>query len=81
MGERERIDVERATSSLLFSNIGNSYFKVNKNKNNILEIANDEYYKRVKFQYELLYILDYTIRQNLTKLYSVQIYTIYYIIC
>jgi hypothetical protein len=32
MGERERIDVERATSSLLFSNIGNSYFKVNKNK-------------------------------------------------
>jgi hypothetical protein len=53
-----------------------------KNHNKILKIANDEYYRRVKSQYELvIYILCYTKMTKSDKLYSVKICTIHYNIC
>jgi hypothetical protein len=43
-------------------------------------MVNNEYYKRVKSQYELFYILDFTEMKKDDKLYSVEICTVHYII-
>jgi hypothetical protein len=51
--------------------------KFKKNRNKILEVANHEYDKHVKSQYELLYILGHIEMTKYNKLYSVEMCIIY----
>jgi hypothetical protein len=54
-----------------------TFISLKKNQNKILEVANHEYNKHVKSQYELLYILGHIEITKYDKLYSVKMCIIY----
>jgi ABC-type enterochelin transport system permease subunit len=54
-----------------------TFISFKKNQNKILEVANHEYNKHVKSQYELLYILGHIEITKYDKLYSVEMCIIY----